>query len=152
MWTISSRLGYWRTFQRPSSRFSFCAAKLKRADCASQGLISCSRETVFIDSPNNGQLSASEDGDWRQHANSQILDSDKRGSKQMRVVSNRKNYFLSDFFAAVSVLAFLSLPSLRSLLSLLSLPFLLSAPSDESLLDSDFAPDSEPEDGPDRFA
>src|SRR6266702_572660 len=51
MCTISSRLGYCRTFQRPSSRLSFCAAKLKRADCASQGLISCSRETVFIGSP-----------------------------------------------------------------------------------------------------
>src|SRR5947208_6021670 len=61
MWTINSRLGYWRTFQRPSSKLSFCAAKLKRADCASQGLISCSRETVFINSPNYGQLTASED-------------------------------------------------------------------------------------------
>src|SRR5262249_6014363 len=32
----------------PSSRFSFCAAKSKRAACASHGLLSCSRETVFI--------------------------------------------------------------------------------------------------------
>src|SRR5205807_10230114 len=111
MWTINSRLGYWRTFQRPSSRLSFCAAKLKRADCASHGLISCSRETVFINSPNDGQLSASGDGGWRQQANSQILDSDKRGSKQTTAASNRNNYLLSDFFAGVSVLAFLSLPS-----------------------------------------
>src|SRR5437868_11564648 len=95
MWTMSSRLGYCSTFHRPSSRLSFCAAKLKRADCASQGLISCSRETVFINSPNYyGQLSASGDGDWRQQANSQILDSDKRGSKQKSVVSNRKTLFL----------------------------------------------------------
>lgn len=97
-------------------------------------------------------LSASGDGDWRQRANSQILDSDKRGSKQMSVVSNRNNYFLSDFFVGVSVFAFLSLPSLRSLVSLLSLPSLLSVLSADSLADSDFPPGSELEDGPDRFA
>src|SRR5213082_3462352 len=60
MWTINSRLGYWRTFQRPSSKLSFCAAKLKRADCASQGLISCSRETVFIKSPNDDDVRSRE--------------------------------------------------------------------------------------------
>src|SRR5262249_23485982 len=81
MWTMSSRLGYCRTFQRPSSRLSFCAAKLKRADCASQGLISCSRETVFINSPNDDH-----DASWTRRglepqANSQILDIRKRGSK-----------------------------------------------------------------------
>src|ERR1043166_3709091 len=48
---MSSRLGYCRTFHKPSSRLSFCAAKLNRADCASQGLISCSSEMVFIGSP-----------------------------------------------------------------------------------------------------
>src|ERR1700746_2288516 len=46
--TMSSRAGYRRTFQSPSSRFSFCAAKSNRAAWASQGLISCSRVSVCI--------------------------------------------------------------------------------------------------------
>src|ERR1700731_4245632 len=46
--TISSRAGYRKTFQSPSSRFSFCAAKSNRAAWASQGLISCSRVSVCI--------------------------------------------------------------------------------------------------------
>src|SRR5579871_2495732 len=46
-----SRLGYCRIFQRPSSRLSFWAAKLKRACCASHGFSSCSSDTVFISSP-----------------------------------------------------------------------------------------------------
>src|SRR5215470_2681761 len=81
MWTISSRLGYCKTFHRPSSRLSLCAAKLKRADCASQGLISCARETVFICSPNYDH-----DASWPRRglepqANLQILDIGKGGSK-----------------------------------------------------------------------
>src|ERR1700744_73690 len=46
--TMSSRAGYRRTVQSPSSRFSFCAAKSNRAAWASQGLISCSRVSVCI--------------------------------------------------------------------------------------------------------
>ena len=69
------------------------------------------------------------------------------GAMQMKHAE--QSYFLSDFFAEVSGLAFLSLPSFPSLLSLLPL---LSAPSEDSLLDSDFPPDSEFEDEPERFA
>src|SRR5215467_13243997 len=81
MWTISSRLGYCRTFQSPSSRLSFCAAKLKRADCASQGLISCARETVFISSPNYEHFAAGRRSGLDQQANLQILVIGERGSK-----------------------------------------------------------------------
>jgi hypothetical protein len=50
--TIISRLGLRSTFHRPSSRFSFCAARSKRAACACQGLVSCSRSNaVVIKSP-----------------------------------------------------------------------------------------------------
>src|SRR5262250_3584939 len=90
MWTISSRFGYCRTFQRPSSRLSLCAAKLKRADCASQGLISCSRETVFIGSPNYDH-----DASWPRRglepqANLQILDIGKSLSKQRRIDGSKR--------------------------------------------------------------
>src|SRR5258708_32864873 len=47
MCKMISRVGYRRTFIKPSSRFNFWAAKSKRAACASHGLISCSREMVF---------------------------------------------------------------------------------------------------------
>src|SRR5216683_301478 len=53
MWTMISRWGYRRIFHRPSSRFSFCAAKSNRAACASQGFSSCSSDTVFICAPTN---------------------------------------------------------------------------------------------------
>src|SRR3954470_21099889 len=101
-------------------------------------------------------LSASEVGNYRQHANLQILDSNKRGSKEASDVSTRNlpnwNYFLSDFFDAVSVLAFLSLSSLRSLVSLFSLLSLLWPLSAVSLLESDLPSESELTDEPDRFA
>src|SRR5271165_1040725 len=52
IWTIISRLGLRSTFHSPSSRFSFFAARSKRAACACQGLVSCSRSTsVVIKSP-----------------------------------------------------------------------------------------------------
>src|ERR1039457_1482842 len=52
MWTMISRLGCCKTRHRPSSSFSFSAARLKRAACCSQGLLSCSRVcAVAMDSP-----------------------------------------------------------------------------------------------------
>src|SRR5579863_8974210 len=42
MYTVSSRLGYRSTRHTPSSRLSFCAARLKRARCDSHGLLSLS--------------------------------------------------------------------------------------------------------------
>src|ERR1019366_3029983 len=60
MWTMISRLGCCNTRHRPASSFSFSAARLKRAACCSQGLLSCSRVcAVAIDSPNYcGRLAA----------------------------------------------------------------------------------------------
>src|SRR5438105_1915063 len=93
MWTMSSRLGYCSTFHRPSSRLSFWAAKLKRADCASQGLISCSRETVFIGSPIMTTMPSGREGGWSHQANLQILVSWRRVSKQrMWPGRNRRLY------------------------------------------------------------
>src|ERR1019366_7121044 len=43
MRTMISRLGCCKTRHRPASSFSFSAARLKRAACCSQGLLSCSR-------------------------------------------------------------------------------------------------------------
>src|SRR5215467_10834937 len=96
IWTISSRLGYCKTFQRPSSRLSFCAAKLKRADCASQGLISCARETVFISSPNYEHFAAGRRKGAGQQANLKILVIGKQGSKPRR--SGVALIFFLEFF------------------------------------------------------
>src|SRR6185503_17178815 len=43
-----SRVGVLSSFQSPSSRFSFRAAKSNRALCASQGLISWSNDMVGV--------------------------------------------------------------------------------------------------------
>ena len=52
MWTMISRLGWRSTRHRPSSSFSFSAARSNRAACCSQGLLSCSSMcAVAIDSP-----------------------------------------------------------------------------------------------------
>ena len=51
--TITSREGMRSIFHSPSSRFSLRAAKSKRAAWASQGLISCSRDTDAINLSNS---------------------------------------------------------------------------------------------------
>src|SRR5512132_2418821 len=48
MYTVSSRFGWLSTFHKPSSRLSFCAARLKRARCASHGLVSSAMDMAIV--------------------------------------------------------------------------------------------------------